>query len=260
MHCTKCVRFGAITIALLDILVYVWALVQIWRNWGCHCLIFTGSSTKGQVIATIIYAGVLFPSILLAWGLAKRKNHHFLPWLTIRGIHLTVLGMAFLLLLINFTSKQVNLDLGPEWNSMFEKIFLYAIYPISTFHVIALINPNQLYPGSIAVLIACGLIFAIYVAVFFLVKSEWNNVRKHKRLQRLQEFRNAIKLETMANDPEVATQQTSLIDSLATRPLTCQPIAQPPPAGYAPIIANYAPTAREPRTPPPSYPSLTGWM
>ena len=250
MHCTKCVRFGAITIALLDVLVCIWDLGQIWVGLFHHF----------QVFATIMYTGVLFSSSLLAWGLAKRKSHHFLPWLTIRGIHLTVLGMAFLLLLINFTAKQVNLDLGPGWNSMFEKIFLYAIYPISTFHVIALINPNQLYPGSIGVLIACGLIFAIYVAVFFLVKSEWNNVRKHKRLQRLQECRNAIELETMANDPEVATQHTSLIDSLATRPLTCQPIAQPPPAGYAPIIANYAPTAREPRTPPPSYPSLTGWM
>ena len=105
-----------------------------------------------------------------------------------------------------------------------------------------------------------GLIFAIYVAVFFLVKSEWNNVRKHKRLQRLQECRNAIELETMANDSEVATQHTSLIDGLATRPLPSQPMVQPPPAGYAPIITNYAPTAPEPRTPPPSYPSLTGWM
>ena len=121
-------------------------------------------------------------------------------------------------------------------------------------------TPYQLYQGSIGSLIACTLIFVIYVAVFFVVKSEWNNVRKHKRLQRLQECRNAIKLETMANDPEVATQHTSLIDSLATRPLTSQPMAQPPPAGYAPIITNYAPTAPEPRTPPPSYPSLTGWI
>ena len=177
---------------------------------------------------------------------------------------MTVQGMAFLLLLIDFTAKQVNLSLGPEWDSMGKKIFFFATYPISTFLDLdfcdststAFINPNQHFPGSIGVLIACGLIFAIYVAVFFLVKSEWNNVRKHKRLQRLQECRNAIELETTANDPEVAT--TSLIDSLATRPLTSQPMA--PPAGYAPIITNYAPTAPEPRTPPPSYPSLTGWM
>ena len=153
MHCTKCVRFGAITIALLDILVYVWALVQIWTNWGCYCLIFTGSSTQDQVIAKIIFAGVLFPSILLAWGLAKRKNHHFLPWLTIRGIHWTVLGMAFLLLLINFTAKQVNLGLQPECNSMGEKFFFlifYATYPISNFLVscIASINPKQIPQSS----------------------------------------------------------------------------------------------------------------
>ena len=139
-----------------------------------------------------------------------------------------------------------------------EGIFLYATYPISTFLVSVLASIGQLYQGSIGSLIACTLIFVIYVAVFFVVKSEWNNVRKHKRLQRLIECRNAIELETTANDPEVATQHTSLIDGLATRPLTSQPMA--PPAGYAPIITNYAPTAPEPRTPPPSYPSLTGWI
>ena len=30
MHSTRCVRFGAITIAILDVLVYFWAMAQIW--------------------------------------------------------------------------------------------------------------------------------------------------------------------------------------------------------------------------------------
>ena len=30
MHSTRCVRFGAIAIAILDVLVYFWAMAQIW--------------------------------------------------------------------------------------------------------------------------------------------------------------------------------------------------------------------------------------
>ena len=90
------------------------------------------------------------------------------------------------------------------------QIFLCTTYPISTFFVehffifLASIGVNPYQLKSIGLLITCTLIFAIYVAAFFLVKSEWNNVRKHKRLKRLQECKNAIELETMVNDPEVA--------------------------------------------------------
>ena len=205
MHCTKCVHFGAITIALQDVLVCIWDLGQIWIGLFHHF----------QVFATIMYTGVIFSSILLLWGLHKRKSHHFLPWLTIRGIQLTVLGVAYLLLSTVLIAKLGNFGLGPEWNSMgniMYQIFWYATYPwwsyAATFLVGFLtsigINPNQLYARYIRLLTACGLIFAIYVAAFSLVKSEWNNVKKHKRLPRLQECRNAIKVETMANDPEVA--------------------------------------------------------
>ena len=30
MHSTRCIRFGAIAIALLDVFVYFWAMAQIW--------------------------------------------------------------------------------------------------------------------------------------------------------------------------------------------------------------------------------------
>ena len=128
MHCTKYVRFGAITIALLDILVYVWALVQIWTDWDWCCLglIYNGSSTQNRVIATIIYAGVQILSILLVWGLANRKNHHFLPWLTIRGIHLTVLGVAYLLLSTDLIAQLVNWASGQsgiQWAILLIKYF-----------------------------------------------------------------------------------------------------------------------------------------
>ena len=56
MHCTKCVHFGAITIALQDVLVCIWDLGQI-------CV---GLFHHFQVFATIMYTGVLFSSSLLA--------------------------------------------------------------------------------------------------------------------------------------------------------------------------------------------------
>ena len=62
---------------------------------------------------------------------------------------------------------------------------------------------------------------------------------------------------------KAATQHSSLIDGLATRSLSFQPMSQQlRPSGYSPIITNYAgapsnqhPTVPEPTTPPPSYPA-----
>ena len=88
---------------------------------------------------------------------------------------------------------------------MGKNIFFNATYPISTFQPsfadkFGSLAPNQ---GFIGEFIACTLIFAIYLAAFMVVKSEWNNVRSHKRLRRLQECRSAIEMETRANDSEV---------------------------------------------------------
>ena len=108
---------------------------------------------------------------------------------------------------LNFSliASLVNRSIGTEVESMSKNIFFYATYPISTFQPsfadkFGSLAANQ---GFFGEFIACTLLFAIYVAAFMVVKSEWNNVRSHKRLRRLQECRSAIEMETMANDSEV---------------------------------------------------------
>ena len=96
-----------------------------------------------------------------------------------------------------------NWSIGTEGESMGKNIFFYTTYPISTLQPSFADWPLAANKGFIGEFIACTLIFAIYLAAFMVIKSEWNNVRSHKRLRRLQECRSAIEMETMANDSEV---------------------------------------------------------